>query len=137
MGDSIFHHSHLHLGGRQINVPYKEEWSLSIYKKGIWHHIYNILLKKNVSCCIFRLLNCMASWFESYLFTSFQISIKSKFSNVASTNCKVTQQGFPYSVNPPTSQKFASPPPGKIPPIDFHQHHQISPNLQRLIYPFK
>ena len=48
------------------------------------------LIEKNVFCWIFSLLNCLVSflWVLS-LYTSFQVSIKSKFSNDASINFRL------------------------------------------------
>ena len=53
------------------------------------------------------------------LLSSFQVSVKNKFSNVASTNCKVTQQSTGFSLlreSPLLTQNFLISPPGKIPP---------------------
>ena len=88
----IFSHSHLHL------VRCKAK------KNGTYQFTKDICLHKpqNLKKCILldfqptQLLGFLV-WVV-YLFISFQVSIKSKFSNVASTSCRVTQQLIEFSL---------------------------------------
>ena len=87
MGYSIFSHSHLPLVGYKTNGQRR----LVLIRLQNAFDIINqkILLKKmySLGLSVTKLLGFLI-WVVA-LFTSFQVSIKNKFSNVSSTNCGV------------------------------------------------
>ena len=120
MDYSIFSHSHLDLGGCKTNKWSKRNGPYQ-FTKGIWHNKPQNLIVKNKFCSIFSLLSCGFLVWVLPLFTSFQVSIKSKFSNFASTTCGVTQHGFSYWEIPRLAKNLLVPPiwrnsPQKTPP---------------------
>ena len=137
MDYSIFSHSHLDLGGCKTNKWSKRNGPYQ-FTKGIWHNKPQNLIVKNKFCSIFSLLSCGFLVWVLPLFTSFQVSIKSKFSNFASTTCGVTQHGFSYWEIPPLAKKFArSPHLEKFSPED-SPHHQIfipTPSSPKVNFP--
>ena len=94
MGYSIYSHSHLHLVGCKTNG--ERRMVLINLQKTFDIINHKILLKKNVGFSATQLLGFLV-WVV-HLFTSFQVSIKNKFSNVASTNCGGAQQSTGFSL---------------------------------------
>ena len=90
MGYSIFSPSHLHLVGCKTNG--QRRLVLINLQKAFDIINHKILFKKMYSTKFLenQLLDFLV-WVVP-LFTSFQLNIKNKFSNVASTNCGVAQQ---------------------------------------------
>ena len=75
----------------------EEEWSLSIYKRHLISQFTKSYCKKRI-LLDFQRINCLVSWFESYLLTSFQVSIKNELSNVANTNGRVAQHSTEFTL---------------------------------------
>ena len=96
MDYSIFSHSHLHLVGCKTNGQIG--MVLINLQKAFDIINHKILLKKmySVGFSATQLLSFLV-WVV-LLLTSFQVSIKNKFSNVASTNCKVVEQSTGFSL---------------------------------------
>ena len=96
MGYSIFSQTHLHVVGHEKNG--QRRMILVNLQKAFEKDINHTILLKKMHSVGFSATQLLAFlvWAVA-LFTSFQVSIKNKFSNVGNTNCGVAQKsrGFP------------------------------------------